>query len=116
MYVCASGRIIAAPDDFDMELTGWESTEERLVHRPHCVPASRNGTLLMLVLTLTIGAVAVPTVHELGGSIRETLYRNYVSIEAAHHMHATLYAVELAKLQAGCRLRYRRAAMRLRIG
>jgi HAMP domain-containing protein len=59
----------------------------------------RNGTLLMLVLTLTIVAFAVPTVHRLGGSIRETLYRNYVSIEAAQHMHATLYAVELAKLQ-----------------
>jgi two-component system, NtrC family, sensor histidine kinase KinB len=53
----------------------------------------------MLVLTLTIVAFAVPTVHRLGSSIRETLYRNYVSIEAAHHMHATLYAVELAKLQ-----------------
>jgi two-component system, NtrC family, sensor histidine kinase KinB len=53
----------------------------------------------MLVLTLTIVAFAVPTIHRLGSSIRETLYRNYVSIEAAHHMHATLYAVELAKLQ-----------------
>jgi hypothetical protein len=53
----------------------------------------------MLVLTLTIVAFAVPIVHMLGGSIRETLYGNYVSIEAAH-MHATLYAVELAKLQS----------------
>ena len=60
----------------------------------------RDGTLLMLVLTLTIAAFAVPTVHRLGSSIRETLYRNYVSIEAAHHMHASLYAVELAKLQS----------------
>ena len=59
----------------------------------------RDGTLLMLVLTLTIAAFAVPTVHRLGSSIRETLYRNYLSIEAAHHMHATLYAVELAMLQ-----------------
>jgi NtrC-family two-component system sensor histidine kinase KinB len=59
----------------------------------------RNGTLLMLALTLTIVAFAVPMVHRLGGSIRETLYRNYVSIEAAQHMHATLYALELAKLQ-----------------
>ena len=54
----------------------------------------------MLVLTLTIVGFAVPTVYRLSGSIRETLYRNYVSIEAAHHMHATLYAVELAKLQS----------------
>lgn len=59
----------------------------------------RNGTLLMLVLTLTIAGFAVPTVHRLGGSIRKTLYRNYVSIEAAQHMHAALYAVELAQLQ-----------------
>ena len=59
----------------------------------------RNGTLLMLVLTLTIVAFAVPTAHRLGGSIRKTLYRNYVSIEAAQRMHAALYAVELAKVQ-----------------
>ena len=43
----------------------------------------RNGTLVMLVLTLMIGAFAVPRIHELGDSIRETLYRNYISIEAA---------------------------------
>ncbi len=59
----------------------------------------RNGTLAMLVLTLTIGAFAVPRIHELGGSIRETLYRNYVSIEAAQHMHAALNAAELAQLR-----------------
>ncbi|MGH7932312.1 MAG: sensor histidine kinase [Candidatus Binataceae bacterium] len=59
----------------------------------------RNGTLLMLALTLTIGAFAVPTVHELGGSIRETLYRNYVSIEAAQRMQAALQAIELAQLR-----------------
>jgi hypothetical protein len=67
----------------------------------------------MLVLTLMIVAFAVPTVHRLSGSNRETLYRNYVSIEAAHHMHATLYAVELARLQSRRRWRYGRAAMRL---
>ena len=61
--------------------------------------AHLNGILLMLVRTLMIVAFAVPTVHRLGGSIRETLYGNYVSVEAAH-MHATLYAVELAKLQS----------------
>lgn len=59
----------------------------------------RNGALLMLILTLTIGAFAVPRIHELGRSIREALYRNYVSIEAAQHMHAALYAAELAQLQ-----------------
>ena len=59
----------------------------------------RNGSLLMLALTLTIGAFAVPTIHKLGGSIRETLYRNYVSIDAGQHMHAALYAAELAQLQ-----------------
>lgn len=59
----------------------------------------RNGTLLMLVLTLTIVAFAVPRIYKLGGSIRETLYRNYVSIEAAQHMHAALHAAELAQLR-----------------
>src|SRR5216683_1240367 len=59
----------------------------------------RNGTLLMLALTLTIGAFAAPTIHKLGGSIRETLYRNYVSIDAAQHMHAALSAAELAQLR-----------------
>jgi NtrC-family two-component system sensor histidine kinase KinB len=59
----------------------------------------RNGTLLMLVLTLGLGALAVPTVHKLGGSIRQTLYRNYISIEAAQHMHAALSAVEVAQLR-----------------
>jgi NtrC-family two-component system sensor histidine kinase KinB len=59
----------------------------------------RNGTLLMLALTLAIGTLAVPTIHKLGGSIRETLYRNYVSIDASQHMHAALYAAELAQVQ-----------------
>jgi hypothetical protein len=46
----------------------------------------RNITLAMLVLTLTIGAFAVPRIYKLGGSIRGTLYRNHVSIEAAQYM------------------------------
>jgi NtrC-family two-component system sensor histidine kinase KinB len=56
----------------------------------------RNGALLMLLLAIVLGAFAVPTVHRLGGAIRATLYRNYVSIEAAQHMHSALYAVQLA--------------------
>jgi hypothetical protein len=59
----------------------------------------RNGALLMLVLTLVIGAFAVPAIHKLGGSIREALQRNYLSIEAAQQMHAALYAAELNRLQ-----------------
>ncbi len=57
----------------------------------------RNGALLMLLVTVTLGAFAVPSVHRLGGAIRATLYRNYVSIEAAQHMHSALYAVQLAQ-------------------
>jgi NtrC-family two-component system sensor histidine kinase KinB len=57
----------------------------------------RNGTLLMLAIALALGAFAVPTVHRLGRAIRETLYRNYTSIEASQHMHAALYNVELAR-------------------
>jgi NtrC-family two-component system sensor histidine kinase KinB len=35
-------------------------------------------------------------VHRLGGAIRRTLYRNYVSIEASQHMHAALWTLQLA--------------------
>ena len=56
----------------------------------------RNGSLAMLVVALVLGALALPEVHQLGGAIRETLYRNYVSIDAAQHMHAALWRVEVA--------------------
>ena len=56
----------------------------------------RNGSLAMLVVALVLGALALPEVHRLGGAMRETLYRNYVSIDAAQHMHAALWRVELA--------------------
>jgi two-component system, NtrC family, sensor histidine kinase KinB len=56
----------------------------------------RNGTLLMLAMALGLGIFATPTVYRLGGAIRETLYRNYASIEASQHMHAALYNVQLA--------------------
>src|ERR1700730_1186675 len=57
----------------------------------------RNGTLLMLAIALALGVIAVPSVHRLGGAIRETLYRNYTSIEASQYMHAALYNVQLAR-------------------
>ncbi|MBV8451766.1 MAG: PAS domain-containing protein, partial [Deltaproteobacteria bacterium] len=57
----------------------------------------RNGTLLMLAIALALGIFAVPTVHRLGNAIRETLYRNYTSIEASQHMHTALYNVQLAQ-------------------
>ncbi|MBF6569364.1 MAG: PAS domain-containing protein [Candidatus Binataceae bacterium] len=56
----------------------------------------RNGTLALLVIALVLGLMALPKVHELGGSIRDTLYRNYVSIEAAQHMHAALWKLQVA--------------------
>jgi two-component system, NtrC family, sensor histidine kinase KinB len=56
----------------------------------------RNGTLLMLGIALVLGILAIPTVYRLGGAIRETLYRNYTSIEASQHMHAAIYNVQLA--------------------
>jgi len=58
----------------------------------------RNGSLAMLVVALVLGALALPEVHQLGRAIRETLYRNYVSIDAAQHMQAALWRVELAVL------------------
>jgi len=57
----------------------------------------RNGGLLMLLIALGLGAVALPQVYRLGGAIRETLHNNYISIEAAQHMHAALYALQLAQ-------------------
>lgn len=56
----------------------------------------RNGALAMLATALALGALALPGVHQLGGAIRETLYRNYVSIEAAQHMRAALTRLQLA--------------------
>jgi NtrC-family two-component system sensor histidine kinase KinB len=50
----------------------------------------------MLAIALAFGAVAIPTVYSLGRAVRETLYRNYISIEAAQHMHSALYKVQLA--------------------
>jgi NtrC-family two-component system sensor histidine kinase KinB len=57
----------------------------------------RNGTLLLLALVLILGAYALPRVYRLGGAIRETLYRNYVSIEVAQHVHAALLDLQLAE-------------------
>ena len=57
----------------------------------------RNGTLLMLALVVLLGLYTLPRVYALGGAIRATLYRNYVSIEAAQNMHAALNALQVAE-------------------
>ncbi len=57
----------------------------------------RNGTLLLLALVIALGAYALPRLNRLGGAIRETLYRNYISIEVGQNMHATLRTLELAE-------------------
>src|SRR5260221_1655958 len=56
----------------------------------------RRGTLLMLALVVLLGIYALPRLCALGGAIRQTLYRNYVSIEAAQHMQATLGELQVA--------------------
>jgi two-component system, NtrC family, sensor histidine kinase KinB len=56
----------------------------------------RNGSLVMLGVALVLGALALPGIHRLGGVIRETLHRNYVSIEAAQHMNKALWSLQLA--------------------
>jgi NtrC-family two-component system sensor histidine kinase KinB len=66
------------------------------MHPPSLRNRIRNGALAMLIIALVFGALALPEVHRLGGSIRETLYRNYVSIEAARRMHAALWDLQLA--------------------
>lgn len=59
--------------------------------------AIRNSILILLALVAVVAAYALPRVYRLGGAIRETLYRNYVSIEAAQHMHEALRGLELAE-------------------
>ena len=57
----------------------------------------RNGTLLMLALVVLLGLYTLPRVYALGSAIRETLYRNYISIEAAQNMHAALTTLQVAE-------------------
>src|ERR1700683_4353183 len=57
----------------------------------------RNGTLLLLALMVLLSAYALPRLYSLGGAIRETLYRNYISIEVGQHMHAVLRDLQLAE-------------------
>jgi NtrC-family two-component system sensor histidine kinase KinB len=57
----------------------------------------RDGTLLMLALVVLLGLFTLPRLYALGGAIRQTLYRNYVSIEAAQHMHEALARLQVAE-------------------
>jgi two-component system, NtrC family, sensor histidine kinase KinB len=57
----------------------------------------RNGTLIMLALIVLLGIYTLPRLYSLGTAIRNTLYRNYLSIESAQHMHASLNRLELAE-------------------
>jgi len=52
---------------------------------------------MMLALAIALGALALPGIYKLGGAIRETLYRNYTSIDAAQHMHKAMHELELAE-------------------
>ncbi len=57
----------------------------------------RNASLVLVILVIGLGLYALPRVYQLGTSIRETLHRNYVSIEVAQHMHETLRVLQLAE-------------------
>jgi two-component system, NtrC family, sensor histidine kinase KinB len=57
----------------------------------------RNVSLVLVILVIGLGLYALPRVYQLGTSIRETLHRNYISIEAAQHMHDALRALQLAE-------------------
>lgn len=57
----------------------------------------RNATLLLLLLLLTVSVISVTRLYRLGDAIKETLYRNYRSVEAAQQMHAALRLLELAE-------------------
>jgi two-component system, NtrC family, sensor histidine kinase KinB len=57
----------------------------------------RNVSLLLVVIVIGLGLYALPRVYRLGTSTRETLHRNYISIEAAQHMHEALRVLQLAE-------------------
>ena len=57
----------------------------------------RNGTLVLLALVVLLGGFTLPRLYSLGGAIRSTLYRNYVTIEAAQHMHGALTTLQVAE-------------------
>jgi NtrC-family two-component system sensor histidine kinase KinB len=57
----------------------------------------RNISLTLVILVIGLGLYALPRVYRLGTSIRETLHRNYISIEAAQHMHEALRTLQLAE-------------------
>ncbi|MGD0075985.1 MAG: HAMP domain-containing protein, partial [Candidatus Binataceae bacterium] len=57
----------------------------------------RNATILLLLLLSAVSVFSVTRLYRLGGAIRETLYRNYRSIEAAQQMHAALRLLQLAE-------------------
>jgi|SRR5271165_7123632 len=57
----------------------------------------RNGTLLLPTLALLMGGLAIPKVYPLSYAIRDTLYRNYLKIEAAQHMQQALGATQVAE-------------------
>ncbi|HXW85419.1 MAG TPA: HAMP domain-containing protein, partial [Candidatus Binataceae bacterium] len=59
----------------------------------------RNGSLIVVLLIVAVGAYALPQIGRLGGAIRDTLQRNYISIDAAHHMHASLHRLQVAELK-----------------
>jgi len=67
--------------------------------RPTLRNSIRNGSLAMLVMVVLLGLYTLPHVYRLGGAIRETLYRNYISIDAAQHMHAALHDLQVAELE-----------------
>src|SRR5271170_1767831 len=57
----------------------------------------RNVSLVLVILVIGLGVYALPRVYQLGTSIRATLHRNYISIEAAQHLHDTLRVLQLAE-------------------
>jgi NtrC-family two-component system sensor histidine kinase KinB len=65
----------------------------------------RNVSLLLVVLIIGLGLYALPRVYRLGGSISETLHRNYISIEAAQRMHQVLWELQMAERDGNSRAR-----------
>jgi two-component system, NtrC family, sensor histidine kinase KinB len=63
----------------------------------------RNGTLLVLIPVLLVGAFAVPSIWRLGTATEEILQENYISIEASQHMEFALHNLQVAELEGNGR-------------
>ena len=86
---------------------------KRIMSTPSLRTRIRNVSLLLVVLVIALGLYALPRVYRLGGAIRETLHRNYISIEVAQHMHRGAAGAAAGRARRQCARDARRRARHL---